>query len=69
MACKMIPVLPILVLLLSFSLFLPPSLTTGSHLIGNKVKQESRRNLIGVHPGPGGHGPSGYVPRGPDRCC
>ncbi|MBA0696260.1 hypothetical protein Goshw_019463, partial [Gossypium schwendimanii] len=41
----------------------------GVNTVGNKVKQESRRNLIGVHPGPGGHGPSGYVPRGPDRCC
>ncbi|MBA0870807.1 hypothetical protein Goshw_017455, partial [Gossypium schwendimanii] len=41
----------------------------GVNTVGSKVKQESRRNLIGVNPGPGGHGPGGKAPRGPGRCC
>ncbi|KAH1047043.1 hypothetical protein J1N35_037827 [Gossypium stocksii] len=65
MGCKMIPVLSILVLLLSLSLLLPLSSTTNTHLIGKKMKQEIRRNLIGVHPGRGGH-PGGGAP-GHDR--
>nr|KJB68838.1 hypothetical protein B456_011G149500 [Gossypium raimondii] len=61
MGCKMIPVLSILVLLLSLSLLLPLSSTANTHLIGKKMKQEIRRNLIGVHPGRGGH-PGGGAP-------
>ncbi|KAK5793718.1 hypothetical protein PVK06_034872 [Gossypium arboreum] len=65
MGCKMIPVLSILVLLLSLSLLLPLSSTTNTHLIGKKMKQEIRRNLIGVRSGRGGH-PGGGAP-GHDR--
>ncbi|TYJ14869.1 hypothetical protein E1A91_A10G147100v1 [Gossypium mustelinum] len=61
MGCKMIPVLSILVLLLSLSLLLPLSSTTNTHLIGKKMKQKIRRNLIGVRPGRGGH-PGGGAP-------
>ncbi|MFQ6645679.1 hypothetical protein Gotur_019978, partial [Gossypium turneri] len=54
MGCKTIPVLSILVLMLSLSLLLPLISTTNTHLIGNKVKQEIRRNLVGIGPGGGG---------------
>ncbi|KAG4126067.1 hypothetical protein ERO13_D10G134600v2 [Gossypium hirsutum] len=59
MAYKISSVLFRLVLLLSFSLLLPPSSPTNTHLIVQKINEVIRRDLIGAKPPPNDHHPGG----------